>query len=150
MNDTTLEPSSASCEPTSTAPTCSSARRPSSGLWITPPAICCAWLTTRPAKETPGTTITNSTSTTTRLAARRGRTRRHNPRVARGKTKDGQGEPTDPRGTGARARARGHGRVHGIIAGVIWLAVVIYALWLATRVVRAVERMADKFQPRGP
>jgi len=46
--------------------------------------------------------------------------------------------------------ARGHGRVHGIIAGVIWLAVVIYALWLATRVVRAVERMADKFQPRGP
>jgi len=45
-------------------------------------------------------------------------------------------------------RSRGH--VHGIIAGVIWLAVVLYGLWLATRVVRAVERIADKFQPRGP
>jgi hypothetical protein len=36
----------------------------------------------------------------------------------------------------------------GIVGGVICLAVVIYLLWLATRVVRAIERAADKFQGR--
>jgi hypothetical protein len=42
----------------------------------------------------------------------------------------------------------GHHRpgVHRIVGAVIWLAVVIYVLWLATRVVRAVERMADRGQ----
>jgi len=35
-----------------------------------------------------------------------------------------------------------------LVGGVIWLALVIYALWLATRVVRAVEKIADKFQSR--
>jgi len=34
----------------------------------------------------------------------------------------------------------------GIVGAVIWLGVVIYVLWLATRVVRAVERIADKRQ----
>lgn len=37
-----------------------------------------------------------------------------------------------------------------IVGGVIWLAVVVYVLWLGTRVVRAVERLADKFQARAP
>ncbi len=64
------------------------------------------------------------------------------------------GAMQSPADTTARMDAsrwgRGHRHVHGIIAGVIWLAVVLYGLWLATRVVRAVERMADKFQPRGP
>ena len=32
----------------------------------------------------------------------------------------------------------------GIVGGVICLAVVVYVLWLATRVVRAVEKIADK------
>ena len=36
----------------------------------------------------------------------------------------------------------------GVVGGVIWLAVVLYVLWLATRVVRAVEKVADKFQGR--
>jgi hypothetical protein len=35
-----------------------------------------------------------------------------------------------------------------IVGGVIWLAAVIYVLWLATRAVRAVEKFADKFQGR--
>ena len=35
-----------------------------------------------------------------------------------------------------------------IVGGVIWLAVMIYVLWLATRVVRAVEKVADKFEGR--
>jgi hypothetical protein len=37
-----------------------------------------------------------------------------------------------------------------IVGGVIWLAAVIYFLWLATRVVRAVEKFVDKFQSRAP
>ncbi len=37
-----------------------------------------------------------------------------------------------------------------IVGGVIWLAAVIYVLWLATRVVRAVEKFVDKFQSRAP
>jgi hypothetical protein len=34
--------------------------------------------------------------------------------------------------------------VHRIVGAVIWLAVVIYVLWLGTRVVRAIERIADR------
>jgi hypothetical protein len=46
----------------------------------------------------------------------------------------------------AWVRHRRHGR--GIVGGVICLLVVIYVLWLATRVVRAFEKFADKH--RGP
>jgi hypothetical protein len=42
----------------------------------------------------------------------------------------------------AWARHRRHGR--GIVGGVICLLVVIYVLWLATRVVRAFEKIADR------
>ncbi len=35
-----------------------------------------------------------------------------------------------------------------LVGGVIWLGLVIYGLWLATRVVRALEKIADKFQGR--
>ena len=35
-----------------------------------------------------------------------------------------------------------------VVVGVVWLAVVLYILWLATRAVRALERVADKFQSR--
>ena len=57
--------------------------------------------------------------------------------------------------TGARMEATSRFRHHrpgwrGIVGGVIWLAVVVYVLWLATRVVRAVERIADKSQGRAP
>ena len=45
---------------------------------MTPPAISCAWLTIRPANETPGTTIKKSASVTTRVAASLGRTRSDN------------------------------------------------------------------------
>ena len=34
------------------------------------------------------------------------------------------------------------------VGGVICLGVVIYVLWLTTRVVRAIEKLADKFQSR--
>ncbi len=37
-----------------------------------------------------------------------------------------------------------------IVGGVIWLAIMIYVLWLGTRIVRAIERLADKFQSRAP
>lgn len=37
----------------------------------------------------------------------------------------------------------GHGI--GILAGLIWLTAVIYLLTLATRLVHAIERIADKF-----
>ena len=53
--------------------------------------------------------------------------------------------------TTAAARAEASGRfMHhrhgqwGIVGGVIWLAVVVYVLWLGTRVVRAIEKLADK------
>jgi hypothetical protein len=36
----------------------------------------------------------------------------------------------------------GHGL--GFLAGLIWLAVIIYLLTLATRFVRAIERIADR------
>ena len=55
------------------------------------------------------------------------------------------------------AGAQGNGRFmhrhhgwRGVVAGVIWLVVVIYVLWLATRAVRAIEKVADKFQGRVP
>lgn len=35
-----------------------------------------------------------------------------------------------------------------MVGGIIWLALVIYGLWLATRVVRALEKIADKLQSR--
>ena len=44
---------------------------------------------------------------------------------------------------------RRHGP-RGIVAGVVCLVVTIYLLWLATRVVRAIEKAADKFQGRAP
>jgi hypothetical protein len=57
--------------------------------------------------------------------------------------------------TTASARAETSGRfmqhrhgLWGIVGGVIWLAVVVYVLWLATRVVRAIERLADRSQGR--
>jgi uncharacterized oligopeptide transporter (OPT) family protein len=37
----------------------------------------------------------------------------------------------------------GHGL--GIVAGLVWLGAVIYLLTLATRLVRAIEHIADKF-----
>ena len=40
----------------------------------------------------------------------------------------------------------GHGV--GILAGLIWLAAVIYLLTLATRLVRAIERIANKFEAK--
>lgn len=40
----------------------------------------------------------------------------------------------------------GHG--FGFVAGLIWLAVVIYLLTLGARLVRAIEKIADKFETR--
>lgn len=37
-----------------------------------------------------------------------------------------------------------------IVGGVIWLAAVIYVLWLGTRAVRAVEKFVDKFHSGAP
>jgi hypothetical protein len=45
---------------------------------------------------------------------------------------------------GHRCHRWGH-----VVGGVVWVAVMIYMLWLATRAVRALERVADKFQGRG-
>lgn len=42
----------------------------------------------------------------------------------------------------------GHGFGFGILAALIWLSVVIYVLTLATRLVRAIERIATKFEPK--
>ncbi len=50
----------------------------------------------------------------------------------------------------ATARFTHYHRGLRIVGGVIWLAAVIYVLWLATRVVRAVEKFVDKFQSRAP
>ena len=41
-------------------------------------------------------------------------------------------------------RAEHHGRGWRIAAGVIWLVVIVYGLMLATRFVRAIERLADR------
>jgi len=38
----------------------------------------------------------------------------------------------------------------GYLAGLIWLAAVVYVLTLATRLVRAIERIANKFETRAP
>jgi biopolymer transport protein ExbB/TolQ len=40
----------------------------------------------------------------------------------------------------------GHG--FGILAALIWLVAVTYLLTLVTRLVRAIERIADKFEPK--
>ena len=40
----------------------------------------------------------------------------------------------------------GHGL--GVIAGIVWLAAVVYLLTLATRLVRAIERIATKFESK--
>ena len=57
--------------------------------------------------------------------------------------------------TGANMEATGRFMHHrhgwrGIVGGMIWLAVVVYVLWLATRVVRAIEKLADKSHGRAP
>jgi threonine/homoserine/homoserine lactone efflux protein len=55
--------------------------------------------------------------------------------------------------TAARVEGGGGWRHHHgcrIVGAVIWLAVVVYVLWLATRMVRAVERLADRSQGRAP
>jgi hypothetical protein len=44
--------------------------------------------------------------------------------------------------------AAGMHRGWGIVRGVIWLAIVVYLLWLGTRLVRAIEKFVDKFQGR--
>lgn len=53
--------------------------------------------------------------------------------------------------TTASARPEASGRFmyrrhgwHGIVGAVVWLAIIVYVLWLATRLVRAVERLTDK------
>lgn len=38
----------------------------------------------------------------------------------------------------------GHG--FGLLAGLIWLAIVIYLLTLAARLVRAIEKIADRIE----
>jgi hypothetical protein len=40
----------------------------------------------------------------------------------------------------------GHGYGFGIVAALVWLSVVVYGLTLATRLVRAIERIATKFE----
>jgi heme exporter protein D len=42
----------------------------------------------------------------------------------------------------------GHGFGFGFVAGLVWLAVVAYLLLLATRLVRAIERIATKFEAK--
>jgi hypothetical protein len=53
--------------------------------------------------------------------------------------------------TTASARPEAPGRFmyrrhgwHGIVGAIVWLAIIAYVLWLATRLVRAVEKLADK------
>jgi hypothetical protein len=38
----------------------------------------------------------------------------------------------------------------GFLAGLIWLAAVVYVLTLATRLVRAIERIANKSESKAP
>ena len=42
----------------------------------------------------------------------------------------------------------GHGWWFGAIAALVWLSAVVYLLTLATRLVRAIERIATKFEAR--
>jgi hypothetical protein len=42
----------------------------------------------------------------------------------------------------------GHGFGFGLVAGLVWLTAVIYLLALATRLVRAIERIATKFESK--
>jgi heme exporter protein D len=42
----------------------------------------------------------------------------------------------------------GHGLGFGAVAAVVWLSAVIYLLTLATRLVRAIERIATKFEAK--
>lgn len=42
----------------------------------------------------------------------------------------------------------GFGFGFGFVSGLVWLAVVIYLLLLATRLVRALERIATKFESK--
>jgi hypothetical protein len=42
----------------------------------------------------------------------------------------------------------GHGWGFGAVAALVWLLAVIYLLTLATRLVRAIERIATKFEAK--
>jgi len=42
----------------------------------------------------------------------------------------------------------GHGLGRSVVAGLVWLVVVLYVLTLATRLVRAIERIATKFESK--
>jgi len=42
----------------------------------------------------------------------------------------------------------GHGYGFGIVVGLVWLSAVIYLLTLATRLLRAMERIATKFETK--
>ena len=42
----------------------------------------------------------------------------------------------------------GHGYEFGLVAALVWLSAVIYLLTLATRLVRAIERIATKFEAK--
>ncbi len=42
----------------------------------------------------------------------------------------------------------GHGFGFGVVAGLVWLAVIVYVLTLATRLVRAIERIATEFESK--
>jgi hypothetical protein len=42
----------------------------------------------------------------------------------------------------------GHGFGFSIVVGLVWLAAVIYVLALGTRLVRAIERIATKFESK--
>jgi heme exporter protein D len=42
----------------------------------------------------------------------------------------------------------GHGYGFGFVAALVWLSVVIYLLTLVTRLVRAIERIATRFESK--
>ena len=42
----------------------------------------------------------------------------------------------------------GHGFGISLVVGLVWLSAVIYMLTLATRLVRAIERIATKFESK--
>ena len=43
---------------------------------------------------------------------------------------------------------RGHRCGLGVVAALVWLSVVIYVLTLATRLIRAIERIGTKFEAK--